>query len=225
MGKVNDLTGQKFGRLTAIKIIGLDKIKRNKVWLCQCECGNTAQVKAVFLGNGTTKSCGCLSKETSIRTIKKAHITNIKHGMINTRLYSIWASMKDRCYNKNNTAYKYYGGKNIAICEEWKNNFMNFYNWAMENGYQDDLSIDRINSDGNYEPSNCHWATKKEQTINRGLNSNNKSGIKGISYDKSRKKWRATIWNNYKQIDIGRYTNKEDAIKARKDAEKKYGYI
>lgn len=93
-----------------------------------------------------------------------------KHGLIGTRIYRIWANIKVRCFNKNKNEYKYYGGRGITVCKEWKNNFQAFYDWAMANGYRDDLTIDRINNDGNYEPSNCRWITKKEQCNNKRNN-------------------------------------------------------
>lgn len=91
-----------------------------------------------------------------------------RHGMTGTRIYKLWGHMKERCYNKNSTNYDRYGGRGIQVCEEWKNDFMSFYNWAMENGYQENLTLDREDNDGNYEPSNCRWVTFKEQENNRG---------------------------------------------------------
>lgn len=95
---------------------------------------------------------------------------NYKHGKRNTRLFSIWANMVTRCYNPNATGYKKYGGRGITICDEWRDNFEVFYDWSMSNGYSDELTIDRINNDGNYEPTNCRWATVKTQSNNRGSN-------------------------------------------------------
>lgn len=94
------------------------------------------------------------------------------HGMRNTRLYNIWINMKSRCHNKNNKFYNRYGGRGIIICDEWKNSFINFYNWSIENGYMKNLTIDRINNDGNYEPNNCKWSNMKEQCNNRSSNIN-----------------------------------------------------
>ena len=95
---------------------------------------------------------------------------NIKHGKCNNRLYKIYQMMKDRCYNKNSTSYKYYGARSITICDEWLNGFDVFYNWAMNNGYRDDLTLDRVDLNGNYEPDNCQWATPKQQANNRRNN-------------------------------------------------------
>lgn len=157
MGKFIDLTGQKFGRLLVLKYIG------NSYWLCKCECGNKKNAKAYDLKIGKVQSCGCLNVEKN----KKLHT---KHGLCNHRLNNIWQSMKQRCYNKNNPKYKNYGGRGITICEEWLDNFINFYNWAMANGYQDDLTIDRINVNGNYEPNNCRFVNNKIQSNNKTTN-------------------------------------------------------
>lgn len=155
-----DLTNQKFNRLTALKI---DRNENGKIyWLCKCECGNLCSVLTNRLISGHTKSCGCLEKE-------KIGKVNRTHNMSNTRIYKIHRGMKGRCYNKAYPKYKNYGGRGIIICDEWlgDNGFINFYNWSMANGYSDELSIDRINNDGNYEPSNCRWATPKEQANNK----------------------------------------------------------
>ena len=126
---------------------------------CLCDCGNRKVIEGYKLKTGHTKSCGCLVRENGLN--------NKTHGMTNTRLYRIYAGIKDRCLNKSNERYSDYGGRGIEICEEWLSDFMSFYNWAIDNGYSEELSIDRIDVDGNYEPNNCRWATDEEQANNK----------------------------------------------------------
>ena len=164
MAKIIDLTGQRFGFLKVVSIT--DERKHGKVvWLCECDCGNEHKVTSHNLKNGSTISCGCKNK----LNLSKA---NYKHGLSDSRIYNIYICMKERCYNPKATSYENYGGRGIMICERWlgENGFMNFYNWAMVNGYQDNLSIDRIDSNGNYEPSNCRWETSKRQNNNTRKN-------------------------------------------------------
>lgn len=168
MGAFQDLTGQKFGFWTVIKRGHIDK--KTTFWTCECECGTIKDVRAGDLKNGKSVSCGCYQR-------KFAKEVNLKHGKIKTRLYSIYSNIKSRCYNFNFPRYKDYGGRGIKLCNEWKDNFMNFYNWAINNGYNDELTIDRIDNDSNYEPSNCRWITKKEQ--NRNTRSNHLLTYKG----------------------------------------------
>lgn len=157
MGKFKDIVGQKFGRLTAIKEVG------DKKYLCYCECGNSKDINKYSLLSGDTKSCGCLNKE--LRT---------KRGLYDSKLYNIHKAIKRRCYNENDKGYKNYGGRGISVHNEWlgEKGFINFYNWAMNNGYREGLSIDRKEVNGNYEPSNCRWTTMDVQANNKRENRN-----------------------------------------------------
>ena len=153
------LEGQHFGRLTVLE---RTIIKNRGFYICKCECGNTTTVRIDALKTGKTKSCGCIIREQA-----RSGNNRRKHGMWNTRLHRIWGAMKTRCHNPNCERFPDYGGRGIEVCEEWKNNFQAFYDWATANGYKDELTIDRINVNGNYEPSNCRWATIKEQNNNK----------------------------------------------------------
>jgi hypothetical protein len=161
MVRPKDEVGNIYGRLTVEKEIGR---KRGAVlFLCHCDCNNKTEVTGCDLRSGKVNSCGCFKSE---------YVTakNTTHGLKNHRIYSIHRNMMTRCYYKVATHYESYGGRGIAVCDDWsnkENGFINFYNWAMENGYSDDLSIDRIDVNGNYEPSNCKWATTIEQSLNK----------------------------------------------------------
>lgn len=146
------------GRLTVRAIAGKDR-KRNLLWLCECACGTETVVAGWRLRKGEPKSCGCLQREVTAKR-------NLSHGMAGTRLYRIWANMIARCCNERGTQYPDYGGRGISVCDQWKS-FEPFAEWASANGYSHALSIDRVNNNGNYEPSNCRWATATEQSRNK----------------------------------------------------------
>lgn len=163
--------------------------KHIKMWKCMCECGKIENVNGNSLRNGKSKSCGCLS-------IKKVTDRMKKHGYTGTRLYYAWIHMKARCYNQHTENYKDYGGRGITICDEWCNSFEVFKEWALSHGYTDELTIDRVDVNGNYEPNNCRWATQKEQT-------NNKRNNTLFTYDgetKTLKQWCDYYGKNYKLV-------------------------
>jgi len=166
--KFIDLIGNKYGKLEVIKRV--ENNNSNKIcYLCKCDCGKLKIIQGASLKNGRTKSCGCIRNEF---VVKK----NTKHNLSNSRLYIVWKNMKERCLNKNCHKYKDYSARGITICKEWKNNFESFYNWAYKNGYDENAkygkcTIDRINNDGNYEPSNCRFVDMKIQCNNRRIKS------------------------------------------------------
>lgn len=186
-----DLSGKRYGMLTVVKYDG------NGRWTVKCDCGNVKHMLTRNFKYGQNKGCGC-------QTGKKSGT----HNMHDTRIYGIWEGMKARCQNPNNIYYHNYGGRGISLCSEWQK-FDNFYKWSMENGYNDKLTIDRINSNGNYEPSNCQWSTRKAQANNTRrnhyieFNGETKTiaewaDVLGISYDTMR--WRFRNWSVEKAL-------------------------
>lgn len=154
MPRLRDLTGQRFGRLTVIKRYGKNG-NGSATWTCLCDCGNTKVVSGHDLVEGHTISCGCSRRDPR------------KHGMAKTRLYRIWSHMKNRCQNPNNHAYSNYGGRGIEVCKEWSDSFVCFKEWADSHGYEEELTIERVDIDKGYCPDNCTWITKSKQAQNR----------------------------------------------------------
>ena len=163
-------------------------------------CGTEFRTQTFKVKSGYTKSCGCYRKRRMSESTKT-------HGLGNTRLYRIWSSIKKRTLNPKYKQYNDYGGRGITICEEWKNDFMSFYDWAMCNGYSDELSLDRIDNDGGYSPENCRWTTRTIQSRNQKVYKNNSSGYKGVYFNKRRGKYQAQIKVNKKIIYLGSYLN------------------
>jgi len=163
MYKYEASAGEKYGRLTLIK----ETVRTSKkhMWLCKCDCGKTVEVSIYQLKDGICKSCGCLRDEIATQRCYDMS----RHSMARTRMYNVWGGMIARCGNPNSKDYRNYGGRGIKVCDDWKD-FCKFHEWAIANGYEDNLSIDRINVNGNYEPNNCRWIPLREQNANKRNN-------------------------------------------------------
>jgi len=180
---------------------------RSSCGLYKCNCGNEFITVKQSVKSGRTKSCGCLLRSNS-KLIGEVQT----HGLTKTKLYRVWASMKQRCYNKKSSVYKYYGVKGIKVCDEWKDDFKAFYDWSHLNGYKEGLTIDRKENDKGYTPDNCRWVNKSIQQQNTTLiRSTNTSGYRGVSYDKTNKVYVSNICLEHKRIYLGNFKTAEKA--------------
>ena len=162
MAKLIDLTGKRYGMLTVItrseRTYHAPCGSSAPLWECICDCGNVVDILGKNIAAGKSTNCGCI-REFNFHAAKRTH--GDSRG---TRLYRIFNNLKTRCTNPKATYFHRYGGRGISICQEWKDSYEDFRKWSMANGYADNLTIDRINNDGNYEPSNCQWITASENS-------------------------------------------------------------
>lgn len=170
---MENLSGKRYGMLTVISFSHREKVsgKYKYYWVCKCDCGKIVTRRVDGLKNKkSVVSCGCYRKKILDAHNFKINNPNKSHGQTKTRLYKIYAKMKERCYYEKYPEYYLYGGRGIKLCDEWLKSFENFRDWAVQNGYDDSLSIDRIDPDGNYEPHNCRWADVYQQANNKRNN-------------------------------------------------------
>lgn len=205
------LVGQNFGRFTVIEMY---RKNRKTYARCRCECGREAHPTICSLKSGKSKSCGCLRLEATST-----------HGMSGTKFYKAWGSMKIRCTSNRPDYVEYYKSRGITVCSRWQT-FDNFYE-DMYDAYvthistngEENTTLERIDVNKGYSPDNCKWATKLEQVINRRVHKSNQSGYTGIYYVQETGKWRARGYALYREIPLGNYATKEEAIKARQKFE------
>ena len=203
----DDLTGRRFGRLVVI-----EEAERNKCgtvrWLCKCDCGNMAKVQAGSLRNGHSTSCGCFGAEQR----KKA---NTIHGLHKHPLRGVFSAMKGRCLNCKDKVFDHYGGRGITVCPEWRDDFIKFYEWAMENGWKKGLEIDRRNNDGDYCPENCWFVTRRLNVQNKRQLKRGKAGYLGVTISKSGNRFRAKYAYKGKPVHVGYFATPQEAAIAR----------
>lgn len=208
MNKRIDLTGRRFGRLLVISFHSSQNYISK--WLCRCDCGMEKVINGGSLTTGKVVSCGCYRIET-----------HTKHNMSYSPEYRTWAGIKSRCYNPKAPRYPNYGERGITVCDRWLESFDNFYA-DMGDRPSKDYSIERLDVNGNYEPSNCKWATRTEQQHNIRKQQNNTSGANGVEWVERLGKYRARITVDSKEVHIGCFVDFDEAITARKEAERIY---
>lgn len=201
MGKPLNLKGQIFNRLTVLEKSDKRTSSGSVYWKCKCSCGNITYVVGSYLKSNHTRSCGCIGVKT--------------HGLSRSRIYGIFHQMKKRCYNPKSPDYINYGGKGVTICSEWLDDFIEFNDWSMKNGYNKSLTIDRKNPKKGYSPDNCRWVNLTIQSRNRDKIKNSSSKYIGVSYWKKSKKFISAISRNGKRVFIKSFNNEIDAAKAR----------
>lgn len=216
---VLNLIGQRFGRLTVLESCENKTKSSGKWYSCECDCGNIISVSTQGLRRGTTKSCGCLNSELTAAR-------NKTHGLRHHPLYSVWMSMHHRCYKENSNVYDYYGGRGIKVCDRWIGD-EGLLNFIQDMGERPEgMSLDRTDTDGDYSPENCRWASKGTQSFNRRHPGNSSSKKAGVYKFKKKKvwtgKWKAIIKVNKKVIYLGTFDTEDEAIQAREAAEVKY---
>lgn len=202
--KTSSLVGIRFNRLIVLSEELTPDLKslRPRKWICKCDCGITKSIAQQSLKNQNTTSCGCYNKEK-----------NTTHGDTKTRLYGIWMHMRKRCSNTNHHAYSLYGGAGITVCIEWENSYENFKKWAIQNGYSENLSIDRIDGTKGYFPENCRWATQLTQARNTKGIKNSSSIYKGVSFIEKDKSYQVSICVKGIHHYLGRYKDEVEAAK------------
>lgn len=204
--KASKLTGKRFGKLTVIQRLENDKHGKT-IWLCECDCGESTKSGGSDLIRGKRISCGCLQRT---------------HGLSHHRTHNIFTQMKERCYNPENISYPWYGEQGIGVHQDWLDDYTKFYDWSISNGYADDLEIDRIDPAKNYNPENCRWVDSFTQARNRRPSTRNTSGVVGVKWNKSRRKWEVSISANNERFYLGLYSDLAEASEVRKNAELKY---
>ena len=205
-----DIVGMQFNHLKVLEFYGRNKHKK-KLYKCYCtRCGNEKIMIGTEVKNGYSKSCGCLNKVSHSK----------KHGMTGTLIYNKWKGMKQRCYNSNYDFYSAYGGRGIKVCDEWKDDFMQFYKDMGDVPFEG-AELDRINNDDDYKPSNCRWVSHEENSNNR-RKYHNKTGYKGVNYKPHLNKYQAQLYKNKKFIYLGVYETAEEAHLAYKKAKNEY---